>query len=397
MRLAQLAIVLLVTLPLDAQTRGYLTPDMIYAQSKGSVVKIVTFDANNTPLAQGSGFVVAKDRVLTNYHVLSGSAFASVVFDDGSTVVVKSVVYSMPPEDVAIVEAETGNRPPLSWGDELQLKVGEAVYAIGAPSGLAASLSSGLISAFRQDKRDVFFIQFTAIIAPGSSGGPLFNSQGQVVGVTTSRLKDSDFGFAVGVGDLQLALTHPLSEAVALSDLSTYGLGLPDYELKSAAPSSAAPSIAYSLYLLGWQYETGIDATQDYAKAASWYRKAADLGSPQGQFGLGVLYENGYGIPQDFTQATVWYRKAAEQGDPDAQCALGEKYYRGQGVQRDYAEAYFWAYLAMSGSQINTAPEDAAVLRDDAASHLSSTVLTQTRARARKWLEEHAPLFPKTR
>jgi len=120
---------------------------------------------------------------------------------------VKSVVYSMPPEDVATVEAETGNRPPLSWGDELQLKVGEAVYAIGAPSGLSTSLSNGLISAFRLDKRDVLFIQITAIIAPGSSGGPLFNSQGQVVGITTSRLKDSDFGFAVGIGYTASAYT----------------------------------------------------------------------------------------------------------------------------------------------------------------------------------------------
>ncbi|MGD0521111.1 MAG: bifunctional trypsin-like peptidase domain-containing/SEL1-like repeat protein [Terracidiphilus sp.] len=397
MRFANLVFGLLIVLPLYAQATDKLSPEAIYAQSKGSVVKIVTFDANNAPLAQGSGFVVAKNRVITNYHVLSGSAFASVVFDDGSTVAVKSVVYSMPPEDVATVEAETGNRPPLSWGDELQLKVGEAVYAIGAPSGLSTSLSNGLISAFRLDKRDVLFIQITAIIAPGSSGGPLFNSQGQVVGITTSRLKDSDFGFAVGIGDIQLLLTRPLSSAVALSDLSPLERDSPDYELKSATPSSAVPSIAYSQYLLGWQYETGIDAKQDYAKAASWYRKSADLGSPQGQFGLGVLYENGHGVTQDFTQAAVWYRKAAEQGDPDAQYALGEKYYRGQGVPRDYAEAYFWAYLAMSGSQINTAPEDAAVLRDDAASHLSSTVLTQTRARARKWLEEHPPFFPKTK
>jgi serine protease Do len=204
MRLAYLAIMLLATLPLEAQAKGKLAPGTIYAQSKGSVVKIVTFDANDAPLAQGSGFVVAKNRIITNYHVLSGSTFASVVFEDGSKVPVKSVVYSMPPEDVATVEAETGNRPSLSWGDQLQLKVGEAIYAIGAPSGLSASLSSGLISAFRMDNRDVFFIQITAIIAPGSSGGPLFNSQGEVVGITTSRLKDSDFGFAVGIGDIQL-------------------------------------------------------------------------------------------------------------------------------------------------------------------------------------------------
>ena len=212
-------VLLLGALPAVAQTKGPLSPEAIYARSKGSVVTVLTFDANSAPLGQGSGFIVAKNRIVTNYHVLAGSTSASLIFGDGTISVVTAVVAGSAPKDLVIVEAETGNRSPLPLGNELQLKVGESIYAIGAPKGLAASLSSGLVSAFRQEEGQ-FLIQVTASIAPGSSGGPLLNSQGQVVGVTTSRLKDGNFGFAMGAGDVQHLLRVPLEVKVQLSDLT---------------------------------------------------------------------------------------------------------------------------------------------------------------------------------
>jgi serine protease Do len=233
LRTVFLAIVLLVpTLP-HAQTKGIQTPDVIYSRSKGSVVTILTFDAQKTPLAQGSGFVIAKNQVATNYHVLAGANSASIIFNDGSIAVVRSVVGASAPKDVAIVDADTSNRPQLPLGNELDLKVGESVYAIGAPSGLSASLSNGLVSAFREDAGQ-FLIQTTAAIAPGSSGGPLLNSHGQVIGITTSRLKDGGFGFAVGSGDLQRLLKAPLPIAMALSELPANDSSSPTDELKPA-------------------------------------------------------------------------------------------------------------------------------------------------------------------
>ena len=219
MKLCHLLIPFIAILPVQAQATGKLSPDVLYAKSRPSFVTIWTFDANRAPLAQGSGFIVAPNRVATNYHVLAGSSSASVVFEDGSMSPVKGVVAGSAPKDLVVVEAETGKRPALVLGDELQLKIGEPVYAIGTPKGLTASLSNGLVSAFRQDEGQ-FLIQITAIIAPGSSGGPLLNSQGQVVGITTSRLKDGSFGFAVGAGDLRHLLMVPLSVRLSLSDLA---------------------------------------------------------------------------------------------------------------------------------------------------------------------------------
>jgi tetratricopeptide (TPR) repeat protein len=213
-------VLLLGSIPIAAQTRAIgPSPEVIYSRCKTSVVTILTFDKNRAPLSQGSGFIVAKNRVLTNYHVLAGSASASVIFDDGSITVVSIVIAAAYPKDLVIVEAETGARLPLILGDELQLKVGETIYTIGAPSGLASSLSNGLVSAFRQDEGQ-FLIQITAPIAPGSSGGPVLNTQGQVVGVATSKLKDGGFGFAMGAADVQHLLKVPLTVRLNLSDLT---------------------------------------------------------------------------------------------------------------------------------------------------------------------------------
>ena len=319
------------------------------------------------------------------------SSFASIIFNDGSIASVESVIYAMQPEDIAIVEAETGNHRPLPLGDVLNLKVGETVYAIGAPKGLSASLSSGLISAFRQGRNDVFLIQITATIAPGSSGGPLFDSMGQVVGITTSHLKDSDFGFAAAIGCIPCDLTYYDSGAVALSGLSPQGPESPIYELKPTTPEALIPYIAYSEYLHGWEYESGSKVPQDYREAAKWYRKAADLGSSQGQFSLGTLYYRGHGVPKDMARAVEYYRKAAAGGDADAQCTLAGLYHDGRGVPLDYELAYFWASTALSGNQVGTKSADASRLRDDAASHLSSQALSKIRAQIQNWMEHSTP------
>jgi len=167
MRLRHLMILFLGILPIAAQVKGNPPAEVLYAKCKASVVTILTFDAKRVPLGQGSGFIVAKNRVVTNYHVVVGSASASIIFDDGSIAVVTAVVAGSGPKDLVIVEAETGNRPALGLGDELQLKVGETIYAIGTPNGLSTSLSNGLVSAFRQDAGQ-FLIQISARIAPGT-------------------------------------------------------------------------------------------------------------------------------------------------------------------------------------------------------------------------------------
>lgn len=95
-------------------------------------------------------------------------------------------------------------------------------------------------------------------------------------------------------------------------------------------------------------YAKGDGVPQDYATAASWFRRAAEKGIGRAQYDLGVLYERGRGVPLDYNQAVAWYRKAAEQNHPLAQYNLAVAFTKGEGVHRDATEAAVWYHRAAS-------------------------------------------------
>ncbi len=93
---------------------------------------------------------------------------------------------------------------------------------------------------------------------------------------------------------------------------------------------------------LGYFYEKGLGVPQSLEDALEWYLKGAHGGSPAGQANLGYFYEAGRGVPRDYEKAVSWYRKAAEQGYPRGQCNLGYMYETGHGVAQSYDQAVFW-------------------------------------------------------
>ncbi|MCR5315407.1 MAG: caspase family protein [Bacteroidaceae bacterium] len=105
--------------------------------------------------------------------------------------------------------------------------------------------------------------------------------------------------------------------------------------------------------LVGSYYYNGQGVGQDYAQAASWFRKAADQGIAEAQYNLGNCYKNGKGVKQDYAQAVAWHRKAAEQGFALAQTSLAIFYYNGQGVTKDYAQAVAWFRKAAEQGESN--------------------------------------------
>jgi len=200
-----------------AQTRQQITPADIYERTHSSVVVVIVADANSKPFGQGSGFVAAKDRIVTNHHVIQGAREALVVFADGTSEPVNGVVADSPAHDLAILAVKTGAHSPLKLGDEFVVRQGESVYALGAPRGLESSLTNGIVSGFRNLDEE-FMIQTTAPIAPGSSGGPLFDSLGRVIGVTTSFFDNSPgIYFSIGVSDVKRLLRTPNLVSVPLA------------------------------------------------------------------------------------------------------------------------------------------------------------------------------------
>jgi S1-C subfamily serine protease len=174
--------------------------------ANGAIVSIVMSDKDGKAIAQGSGFVVSKDgMIVTNYHVIAEGSSAVVKLPDGAVYLVDGVLASDKARDVAVIKAHGENFRTLTLGNSDRVQVGEEVVAIGNPLSLESTVSNGIVSAIRtvEDKGGKF-VQITAPISPGSSGGPLFNLAGEVVGITSAGIKGGEnLNFAIPINDVK--------------------------------------------------------------------------------------------------------------------------------------------------------------------------------------------------
>lgn len=169
----------------------------IYEQNKGAVVLLLAYDSRGMPSSLGSGFYFETNRIASNFHVVDGaSRIAFRVIGSKDMHEVKRVASISKSLDLAILEVEQ-EQHPLIIAPIDKIGVGDKVVAIGNPRGLEGSVSEGIVSAIR-GSGDVKTLQITAPISPGSSGGPLFSPSGEVIGITTATLRDSQsLNFAV--------------------------------------------------------------------------------------------------------------------------------------------------------------------------------------------------------
>jgi len=182
-----------------------------------SVVLLVMEDKNGQPLAMGSGFVVRDGVIATNLHVIEGAArgYAKLAerkekYNIAGTVAVDDA------RDIALLAVEDIKAPALTIGDSKQLAVGDEVYAVGNPRGLEGTFSAGIISSIRKVGDDSL-LQITAPISPGSSGGPVVNNKGEVIGVAVATFKGGqNLNFAIPSAYLS-ALTGQTKAAVPLA------------------------------------------------------------------------------------------------------------------------------------------------------------------------------------
>lgn len=143
----------------------------------------------DTPVrGEGSGFIVSSDGViLTNAHVVHGASEVTVKLNDRREFNAK-VLGADPKTDVAVLKIDAKNLPTVKLGQTSQLRVGDWVLAIGSPFGFENSVTAGVVSAKGRSLPDdsfVPFLQTDVAINPGNSGGPLFNAQGEVVGINS--------------------------------------------------------------------------------------------------------------------------------------------------------------------------------------------------------------------
>jgi tetratricopeptide (TPR) repeat protein len=173
------------------------TPEQIFVEASPSVVVVDILDAKGKPIGRGSGTVIGTGLVITNCH-LAQSGKSLQVRQSGKTFNA-TLQYADPDRDLCQLTVPDLQAPPVALGIANKLRIGQRVYAIGAPQGLELTLSEGLISSLRPYDGSQY-IQTSAAISPGSSGGGLFDDQGQLIGIITFYLAEGqNLNFALPV------------------------------------------------------------------------------------------------------------------------------------------------------------------------------------------------------
>lgn len=170
------------------------TPKEIAEKYSKAVVSLTSLDEDNELVSGGSGFIVDPIGIIvTNYHVIEDATTVWVKFPNGAHYKAEGVLGVDEEWDIAVLKLKAEGLSTVPMGDSSKLSVGERIVTIGNPLGLETTVSDGIISALRNiDDTTEKLIQFTAPISPGSSGGPLFNTKGEVVGIATSVIPPSE-------------------------------------------------------------------------------------------------------------------------------------------------------------------------------------------------------------
>jgi hypothetical protein len=155
-------------------------------------------DANGQPIALGSGFFVRDNVIASNFHVVEGASrgYAKLIGEktkhDITGLVGVDTVH-----DLVLLNVTDAKSPSLPFADSRQAAVGDEVFAVGNPQGLEGTFSQGIVSSIR-DVESETLLQITAPISPGSSGGPVLNSEGKVIGIAAATFNGGqNLNFAV--------------------------------------------------------------------------------------------------------------------------------------------------------------------------------------------------------
>ena len=382
----------------SGDTARNLSAEEVFKRFASRVV-FLTCDVSEDGVKLASGVLVSPDGfIITNAHVVEGcrSVTALLITGKSRRSYEALLKYSDKKSDTAVLKIQAKG---LDSFDVLArpVRVGERVYAIGNPRELEQSISEGIVSGLREGE-GAAWIQHSAPISPGSSGGALISSRGELLGINSWTITESqNLNFAVPAATLAEALSGAaltgtysgtilnrtawvsaefdiiLSESGA--DIvrgcmavkppligsghllgSTHGLrlsfvvvndsarlefdGQRDADTLSgtySATSSGRPaqSGTFTLHKTSAKNPYGESKEKECPNDAKVTREVADRGDATAQLTLGLLYYEGRGVSRDLAQA-------AEQGNPEAQATLGAAYEMGLGVEQDYVEAAAW-------------------------------------------------------
>jgi S1-C subfamily serine protease len=292
----------------------------IAKDAQGAVVTIV-MAKDDKPISLGTGFLVRPDGVIvTNYHVIASGNIAVVKFADGTTVPVDGVLASDKIRDLAVIKIHGKPFQTLPLGNSEQIQTGQDVVAIGNPLGLELSVSNGIVSGVRNDdQQGGKLLQITAPISHGSSGGPLFNLFGEVIGINSMFLEGGEnLNFAIPINDAKRLLSSlPAPAKPGQFDVGFDVHALPNESQSAGAdkpesetsPPASAPDLKTTVEFMKRMAEPEhrdvLDGVLEGAILHSSNGPALTIVSHQNMimvFTTGVTHKNGY---PEFTYSVV--------------------------------------------------------------------------------------------
>lgn len=283
-------------------------PELV-ARVKPYVVTIIVYGPDDKPIGQGTGFWLGTDRIVTNHHVVAGGARAEALDPKHDPVPIRGVLASDSGNDLVLLAAdrkwmsidEAYEHDPMPFADKLPRQA-EQIVVIGSPQGLEHTVSTGIVSSIRPSNDGQTQLQITAPISHGSSGSPVLDMQGRVVGVAVSVLEEGQLlNFAVPVTALRAlkpGKLQTLSEwvlagkpaEVALADVEYAARNYENARILYERAEQKSPSDPIILSRLGWCYV--FKGSAAWGTAESYFKKAIALGAhdPEAFNGLSVIY-----------------------------------------------------------------------------------------------------------
>ncbi|NTW52803.1 MAG: tetratricopeptide repeat protein [Chlorobiaceae bacterium] len=307
------------------------TPVEIFKQVSHSVVVIKTYDDKGQLKAFGSGVVLDKEgNVVTNNHVIEKAARLVVVFDKKEYPATPKCVDLI--RDVCSINAPGLNALPVSFARSSQIEIGSTVYAIGSPMAEGLTFSDGIVS-FLREALGGHYIQFTAPISPGSSGGGLFNEQAQLIGIPTYFISQGQhLNFALPV---EWVVDLP-DRYIAQSTAEHIGNSDADYLGKAVALAKKEDWRALDQLCLRW--------TKAFPMSVRAWDLLGSAYSGSGEFGKAVdAYRQAVMIKPDLAQ--YWLELGHLYGKTGQRDKQIESYRMAVRINPEYAET--WQKLAV--------------------------------------------------
>lgn len=201
----------------DNSPSSIYTSHEIAQKFSPSVVYIEVSDSNGIPIASGSGFVVdSNGKIATNYQLIKGAYSAKVKTYDGKIYDVSKVFTYDSKQDLALIKIDATGLQPAPMGDSDKIGTGDRIYTIGNPSGMDDTMSDGIISTKSKIVDGASYIQISALISSGTSGGVLVDEHAEVIGITTANVTNGqNLNLAIPINLLKPMLTQDINTTLA--------------------------------------------------------------------------------------------------------------------------------------------------------------------------------------